>query len=542
MQETFERVSKQITERWNVMDKSDKFKISLAVIFALIALGIGVFVFTKSTYVPLTHGDANYKQISEIQKVLDSNNISYRLGNDGSEIMVDQKNLGKAKIAISTEDILGSEYSWGDYVSENMMGLTESQKQQRYIEVKKFQIADAIKNIEGVKSAIVELTVPKDSPFVGDDKGESKAGIILTLTKQLSQKQVQGIAKFVAHSVEGLRIANITIQDTSGNLLFSGDEESDDSIVGSASRYDEIKSSREKEVEKKVKELLAPMYGDVKVKANLVINRDKYRETSEKYSSPFEDGKKGIPTAEQTENTSSENGTTAAEPGYESNSGNTDYYTGNGSSSKAGTEKNSTTYAVNKTVSELEKSTGEVLLNDSSISVLVYKNKTYDQDSIKKQGLLADTTWDDYVSNIESEAQAKKMTIEPEVLDLVKKATGITDIVVSGIEKPIFIESKPFNFPVQDYIPIVMMLVFVGFIAWILTRKPKTTDMPHLEAELSVEQMLSSTGGGRARSRDDLPEIQEHDSETKRRIEDFIEQKPQLVAQLLKNWIAEDWE
>ncbi|HAN09873.1 MAG TPA: flagellar M-ring protein FliF [Clostridiales bacterium] len=536
---TFERMLQQITEKWNQIDRGEKIKLSLIVIVALSILGIAVFMVTKSSYVRLTDEQVSYKTMGEIKTVLDSGKIAYIISDDGQGVMVNKKDLAKARIAVSTENILGSEYSWSEFSSENMMGLTETEKKYRYKKLKEEELVGALKKIEGVSDAIVKLTIPEDSPFATDEKKTAKAGVQLSLTRTLTKKEVMGIANFVAASVEDLSINNVSISDTSPSVLFSGEDMSE-SGTGNLSKYDEIKTAKENEIENKVKSLLSRMYTNVDVTANLKINFDKYKETSEKVSSPFEGGKKGIPITEQIQTTANESGAGTAEPGYESNSGTTDYYTGSTDTSKSTSENSSTTYAVNKTVSEMEKSTGDTILDESSLSVVVFRDHIYNHAEIEEQGLLKDTTWNEYIAQIQS--TTKILTLDAEIADLIKKGTGISDIKLTGYENPVFIEKETFKFPIEEYLPVIITIIMISILALALIRKTKNVEVHHSEPELSVEQMLVSTRTKTNRNHEEVAEIHEHDSETKKRIEDFIEQKPQLVAQLLKNWIAEDWE
>ena len=57
-----------------------------------------------------------------------------------------------------------------------------------------------------------------------------------------------------------------------------------------------------------------------------------------------------------------------------------------------------------------------------------------------------------------------------------------------------------------------------------------------MEPELSVDQLLQDT-------RENLEEIDFDDrSEARKMIEKFVDEKPEAVAQLLRNWLNEDWE
>ena len=63
-------------------------------------------------------------------------------------------------------------------------------------------------------------------------------------------------------------------------------------------------------------------------------------------------------------------------------------------------------------------------------------------------------------------------------------------------------------------------------------------DLLAYEPELSVEEMLASTRENQA-SVDDI-DLQEK-SETRKAIEKFVDENPEAVALLLRNWLNEDW-
>ncbi len=57
------------------------------------------------------------------------------------------------------------------------------------------------------------------------------------------------------------------------------------------------------------------------------------------------------------------------------------------------------------------------------------------------------------------------------------------------------------------------------------------------EPELSVEQLLATT-----KENQSLEDIEFSDkSETRKMIEKFVDENPEAVAQLLRNWLNDDW-
>lgn len=64
-------------------------------------------------------------------------------------------------------------------------------------------------------------------------------------------------------------------------------------------------------------------------------------------------------------------------------------------------------------------------------------------------------------------------------------------------------------------------------------------EVTELEPELSVEDLLATT---QEDDKQDLDEIELSDkSETRQLIEKFVDENPEAVALLLRNWINEDW-
>ena len=63
-------------------------------------------------------------------------------------------------------------------------------------------------------------------------------------------------------------------------------------------------------------------------------------------------------------------------------------------------------------------------------------------------------------------------------------------------------------------------------------------EVTELEPELSVEQLLATT-----KENQSLEDVEfSEQSETRKRIEKFFEENPEAVAQLLRNWLNEDWD
>ena len=76
-------------------------------------------------------------------------------------------------------------------------------------------------------------------------------------------------------------------------------------------------------------------------------------------------------------------------------------------------------------------------------------------------------------------------------------------------------------------------------IAFVVLRFRKHEEIVEVEPELEVEEMLKA-----AKEQVELEEIELKETlETKRQIDKFVDEKPEAVANLLRNWLTEeDWE
>ena len=83
------------------------------------------------------------------------------------------------------------------------------------------------------------------------------------------------------------------------------------------------------------------------------------------------------------------------------------------------------------------------------------------------------------------------------------------------------------------FIVIILLLLGMVVLRTLRTEKNKEAEEPE---EISVEKLLQT-----------IPEEQLEDidleakSETRKMIEKFVDENPEAVANLLRNWLSEDW-
>ena len=85
---------------------------------------------------------------------------------------------------------------------------------------------------------------------------------------------------------------------------------------------------------------------------------------------------------------------------------------------------------------------------------------------------------------------------------------------------------------------IILAVLIVALLIFVVVRGTAPVAVADEEPELSVEQLLATT-----KENQSLEDIEfSEKSETRKMIEKFVDENPEAVAQLLRNWITDDWD
>jgi flagellar M-ring protein FliF len=180
---------------------------------------------------------------------------------------------------------------------------------------------------------------------------------------------------------------------------------------------------------------------------------------------------------------------------------------------------------------------GGIVLAQSSLAATVYKYRTYNQADMEQRGLLQGMTWQEYKQQV----TASPLAIDPSLITLVSKGTGIAEnnLTIIGYEIPKFVDKPVTQRPIDQYVALVIVVLLIGLLAFALIRRTSPAEVTEIEPELSVEEVLETFN---KKQEYVSPIDYEAESEVKKQIEKFVEERPEAVAQLLRNWLSSDWE
>ena len=538
MLDRLKKIQTKIVEFWNRFNSKQKtliVSITAAVIMTLVAL---VVLLTRTTYVNLVTFD-NTADAASAKKVLDDAGISVKISGDGKSFSVDEKSEAQARLALGENNIATDVNTDLDWALNNSMSTTDSERNLKQKILTQNQIGADLELIKGVKQASVQITVPDSTNSLLSSEKETTASVLLITTDDFDSSGVEGIANYVATSLGNQTTDSVRIVDQTGSLLFGGDNDVN-TTAGSAAQTVKITNQVTENLQDQVRSLFvnSGIYNDAEVKANLDIDLDAVTINDEHHYTDDTEEDTGPLVEQYTYDATNVDGTSGI-PGTDSNDGTVQDYeiqTNTTANSNASVVKNVFHDSVTNTVTE--KAVGTVDTANSTIAVVLLKYVIYDEEQMKKSGQLKGTNFEKFQSENSDQVA---LDIDAETYALVEKATGISqdNIQIRAFQVPLFYPKEASTVDtVTNYLQFLLAFLIVALLCFVVFKGMKPVEVTELEPELSVEALLATT-----KENQTLEDIEFSDkSATRQQIERFVDENPEEVALLLRNWLNDDWD
>jgi len=533
MAERLRALWQRILEWWNRFTSRQKTIIIAVGATIIVAIVILVAVLTRDQYTTLIVCE-DTAQAAEVRDLLDDSSLSYQISTDGLTISILTTQQADANLLLGSNNIQSRAYTI-DNVTDGGISTTEANTQRKYVLYLESRLEkDFISKFDAIKNANVELYIPQNDGTLISSQEESSAAILLELQSEFTTDQASYLARAVATAIGNETTNNVVIMDTSGNMLFSGEENY--TSAGAASSQLTTKSQAETLVKNEVRSVLLGTneFDEVQVACNLVMDFSTSEQTVHNYS-PEDGQKQGVLSHEETYTSDSVSGGGGV-PGTDSNTENdTTYVIEDTSNSSASVSEQLRDYLPDETITVTSKPAGLINYDESSLALTAISYNIIREEDAETQGLLEGITWDEYklANNTRT-----KLEVDDNMVEVVAMATGIatSKIAIAAYSENVFFDKEESGFSLTDLIQILLILAILGLLAFVVLRSMKKEKEEEPEEELSVETLLQSTPDS------DLENISmEEESETKRMIDKFVEENPEAAALLLRNWLNEEW-
>ncbi len=534
MQERLKALLNRIVEWWKAL--TIRMRTMIVCVSAVIVLAFVVLVslLSKPQYTLLKECETA-KEASQIADLLEGEGYTYQVSDDGLRVDILTSELGKANLLLGANNIVSAPYTI-DMVTDGGMGVTESDKQKRYIELMESKLEhDFLGMFDAIKTAQVMLHLPENNGTLIATEEEASAAITLEIDGDFTEDNAAFLAKAVATALGNDSTEKITIMDSMGNMLFAGGDNY--AITGSANSQLAVRQQSEMVVGEKVKRALEGTNGfdEVEVAVNLDIDFSTKQITDHDYESD-ENSTQGLLAEAHIYNSDSTAGQGDV-PGTDSNDEGTTYVLDDyGEQSTTVTEEDYK-YVPNEQVTQTSVPAGTINYDASSAAVTAIDYIVIREEDAKNQGLLEGITWEEYKAQNDGRV---RMEVDNDLIEVVAMATGIAseNIRIVAYQENWFMDKEGLSMEPMDIVALVLIILIIALLAFVILRSMmREKQSAEEEEELSVESLLQST------PESELEDIEvESKSEIRMMIEKFVEDNPESAANLLRNWLNEDWE
>lgn len=535
MQERIKEIPTKLVEFWKKYSSRQKTIIIAVICVVLFAIGLTAYFVSRPTWIQFQRYN-NVDDARDMVTALTGAGIPYDTSDDGLTVFVHKNDMSKALYAMSENGLSEKGYTW-DKAFDNSMSTTENEKSQKRILALQSQIEQSLNGYSFVDDSNVFISVPESTYSVLDEADDTSVTARLVVNKakkkDLSDETAVALANWLANSV-GTDATHVIINDSDGNCLYNGStaDSLGGSFTGGAVEFAE--KLKKQTAENVTKLLVKSGYDEIQVgTGGIRLNSEKVERLSKTYS-VAEGREYGYPTNFYTYKSEGGSGS-GGEPGTASNDDDTDYVFRTENSTRKQEIQKLQDLLTDETIENIKQETPTVQYDESSLGIVALRYHVYDEAQLEADGTLGNQTFEEFIA-ANNERQAISLTDDE--INLVALATGISADRIASVayEVPKFVEKVDTGRTLADYLMIILAVLIIALLIFVVLRGTAPVKVEEEEPELSVESLLATT-----KENQSLEDIEFSDkSETRRMIEKFVDENPEAVAQLLRNWLNDD--
>lgn len=496
-------------------------------------------------------------------------NVPYKFAEGGGALLVEKSKVPEARLRLAAQGLPKGGTVGFELMDNQKFGTSQFAEQVNYQRALEGELARSINSISAVESARVHLALPKPSLFVRDQKKPS-ASVVLSLHRgrSIDEGQVSAIVHLISSSVPELSNKSITVVDQAGNLLSAANTGTRGLDVSQLKYALEIEQGYIRRIEA----ILQPLMGTANVRAQVAADIDfsVVENTDEKYRPNQAPGSAAIRSQQSSDSNQTNSNPPGGVPGALSNQPPVDPVapialraapassiaasiaaTAGGQTTgaaaavaPANTRKDGTTnYELDRSIRHVMQGAGGI----KRLSVAVVVNYRSTTDAQGKRSNKALTTAElEQVNNLVKEAMGFSAE-RGDSLNVVNSA--FASDVAEAVALPIW--KQPENIDLAKTGGKYLLLALLALFAWFSVLRPLLKK--HLYAPTLVgaehEQVTptpNAQGPATSQAQTAASRLAEAKERSEQRDADNIQyaqatsvKNPQVVASLIKQWMAE---
>ena len=498
---------------------------------ALLVAGFITFQWASApSYVPLFNNLAP-ADASAIVDQLEAEGTPYELADGGATVLVPNEVVYDARIRLSGEGLPADDSTGYGLLDGAELSTSQFQEQTNFKRAMEGELAETIEALDGVDTAVVHLAMPQQEIFA-DEQEPATASVLLGTSAgtMMAPEQVQAVVHLVSSSIEGLDPDQVTVADSTGQVLSAPGDSWDGAVDSQAQQVEAFEQRMTSSVQQMLDRVVGPGRSVVEVTADLSF--DKTVTQSTRYFADPE-----LPAA--SESTSTESYTTDGQGGTGGVVGPDGALDPTAGACDPQTYENRTRTAdnlVNKTVEHREAAPGSV--NSLHVGIVM--------DTQASSGVDPGTV-EDYVTAALGVDPRRGDSVEVSQLPFDRSAE---EAAAAELAEAAAAEKKAelMSMARTGGVALLVLLLFVG--AWLRGRK---RNKARAEATTYVVEQLRQQNAERERpvldaptaaamaleSAPPAPAMPDTSAVVRDEIAALVERQPEEVAQLLRGWLVD---
>lgn len=532
MKEKLTQLKERVGTFWKGRTKLQKILMISTLLLLIIGISAISFFASNPKLVPL-YSQLTPQETGQIKENLDQKGIPSEVTDNGTTVLVPEKQVNDLKVQLASEGIPKSgtiDYSF--FKDKSSFGMTDNEFSVLERAAMQTELENLIKNVNGVKNAKVMITLPEESVWVTDKEKTASASVVLQVDPgyEPDQKQIMAMYTLVSKSVPNLPTENIVMTDQNFNYYDLNQTASGSSLTKFQEQM-QVKKEIERNIQTQIQQMLATMMGPDKVAVSVSADVDMKEETREEnlVEPVDEENMEGIRVSAEkiTETYNGENAQVGGVPGTGENDV-PGYPAANGAGGNGNYEKveDRVNYDVNRIQRSIKESPYSI--RDLGIQVMVEPPEADNLASLPAQTIndieqILSTIVRTSISKTETRPELTEQEIQNKIYVAAQEFQG----------KPKVAKEETTKIPWWVYVVGAVLLVAIIVLVVLLMRRRRATEqlkeeLPILDEQLNVTEV------------EDLEEELTEGVVQKKQLEKYAKDKPEDFARLLRTWLSEE--
>ncbi|MDQ0304567.1 flagellar basal-body MS-ring/collar protein FliF [Ancylobacter polymorphus] len=255
------------------------FALAMIGLAVLAAIGLGAYYLSRPATETL-YANLSREDVTRIGAALKDAGISFDVNADGTAVLVAPADTARARMQLAEKGLPQSSSSGYELFNDvNSLGLTSFMQEVTKVRALEGELARTIQTMKGIKAARVHIVLPDRASFRRDQQSASASVVIRTENAE-DGTSAEAIRHLVAAALPGMKIDAVTVLNTEGAILASGD----DPANASSGKKAMLQEQMNRETEAKIRRALTPYLGidnfQISVTSRLDIDRVTTNETT----------------------------------------------------------------------------------------------------------------------------------------------------------------------------------------------------------------------------------------------------------------------